>query len=618
MGVPTAGQVDTTPAVVDGTVYVGGFEGPLYALNAAEGTERWRYDIRDYSFVPTVAGDTVYVPDSIGNIAALAAGDGSERWMAEVGEVDAKAVAVDDDAVYVGIDTSGNDNLIALDRTDGSRRWTFRAESDPLAECDRDTEFCFDAIRTTPTVHDVTVYVGTNDGWVVAVDATEGTERWRATTAESVLASLAVADGTVYAASTDGALYALATADGAQRWRTQLADGLNAEPAVAGDTVLVGDLEGGVTALSTADGSERWSFRTNGQVWTAPVVADGHIYVGTDEGVLYALVGRSTDADTPSGSVSGAPMAQYGAAGSGYTTDETGPSRTLGVQWRFNTGGRVGGVVAVVDGTIYVTSGDGALYAVTPTGRQRWRHRTDDPADATPAVADGTVYFGVGLNGTTLYAVGPDGSQRWSTEVDADGRPNGRVVVADETVYLTTEFSDFNAQLTAVDAASGEQQWQSTLAEQEATAPAVADGAVYLADTGTERTLRAIDAENGTTRWRREFEQGVTGQPTVVEGTVYVPTNSRLYALSTDSGRQRWRSDSGEMTLLSSPTVGDNTVYVGGSACHAFVKRDGSVRWTAGEGRFTAPTGAGGITYSPSRRSRFPRRSTRTIRRQSY
>lgn len=108
--------------MVDGTVYVGGFEGPLYALNAAEGTERWRYDIRDYSFVPTVAGDTVYVPDSIGNIASLAAGDGSERWMAEVGEVDAKAVAVDDDAVYVGTDTSGNDNLIALDRTDGSRR----------------------------------------------------------------------------------------------------------------------------------------------------------------------------------------------------------------------------------------------------------------------------------------------------------------------------------------------------------------------------------------------------------------------------------------------------------------------------------------------------------------
>ena len=86
-------SVGSSPAVVDGIVYVGSFDGYVYALNAASGTQLWKYYIGVSSSIfgvafpppgvtssPAVVGGIVYVGSIDDNVYALNATSGEQLW----------------------------------------------------------------------------------------------------------------------------------------------------------------------------------------------------------------------------------------------------------------------------------------------------------------------------------------------------------------------------------------------------------------------------------------------------------------------------------------------------------------------------------------------------------
>jgi outer membrane protein assembly factor BamB len=74
-------NVDSSPAVVDGIVYLGSDEGNLYAFNAASGAILWNYTIGNGTLsTPTVADGVMYIGSSDGNIYALNATNGIKLW----------------------------------------------------------------------------------------------------------------------------------------------------------------------------------------------------------------------------------------------------------------------------------------------------------------------------------------------------------------------------------------------------------------------------------------------------------------------------------------------------------------------------------------------------------
>jgi serine/threonine protein kinase len=87
-----------------------------------------------------------------------------------------------------------------------------------------------------------TVYVGTQDGSVHALDAATGKARWTCATGSAVDSSPTVAGGTVYLNSTDNSdkVYALDATTGKARWTYTGASAFNGSPVVAGSTVYVG------------------------------------------------------------------------------------------------------------------------------------------------------------------------------------------------------------------------------------------------------------------------------------------------------------------------------------------------------------------------------------------
>ncbi|HVR35962.1 MAG TPA: PQQ-binding-like beta-propeller repeat protein, partial [Methylomirabilota bacterium] len=122
----------------------------------------------------------------------------------------------------------------------------------------------------------------------------------------------------------------------------------------------------------------------------------------------------------------------------------TSPGQTPGdLKWKFTTGGSVWSSPAIAaDGTIYIGSDDGRLYAIHPNGTEKWHFTASGvfpPAiRSSPAVAiDGTVY--VADTAGILYAIRPsDGSQKWSVNIGAAIFSSPAVAI-DGTIYIAAE-----------------------------------------------------------------------------------------------------------------------------------------------------------------------------------
>lgn len=279
-----SGPVVSSPTVTGDTVYVRSGnvnrdEGRTYALDASAGTERWTFGTGGH-VAPVVADGSAYVA-AVQGLVALDPADGTEQWAADVPTPTSIAPALVDDTIYyVGRTTDRGDEdprtvVTALDTTDGTTRWTHP-----------DQESRFPSV-SSPAVVDGTVYVGT-DARLLALDADDGSTVWSRATDSGVSASPAVADGTVYVHDGRNRLDALDAGTGEERWHVNGGANPTSSPAIAGDVLYMG-IDEFVVAMNTDDGETRWSFGTGGDIISSPAVVDGALYVGSGDNSIYAL-----------------------------------------------------------------------------------------------------------------------------------------------------------------------------------------------------------------------------------------------------------------------------------------------------------------------------------------
>ncbi|WP_254831363.1 PQQ-binding-like beta-propeller repeat protein [Haloglomus salinum] len=274
----------SAPVVADGTVYVGTRDRHLFAVDAASGTEEWRFETDNWATsTPAVAGDTVYIGTRSGTLYAVDADRGTERWRFTSDRRKYSWPTVAGDTVYYG----GDGILWALDATTGTERWRFTHET---------------AVRspTAAVTNGEAVYTGGNGGVPLCeLDPVTGDERRRLVPEPFSMDTWAsapptVTDDTLYVGG-GRRLYALDTATDEVRWACELdRNKIIAPPTVADGVVYVSAVHssstaGSVYAVDAADGTEYWQFKARDEIAAAPTVADGTVYVGGDEGTLYAI-----------------------------------------------------------------------------------------------------------------------------------------------------------------------------------------------------------------------------------------------------------------------------------------------------------------------------------------
>jgi outer membrane protein assembly factor BamB len=338
--------VPATPAIADGTVYIGSYDGKFYAFNAQTGALKWKFATdgerrfeakglhgmqpKDQTIAdpfdiflssPVVANGVVYFGSGDGNLYALDSATGHLRWKFKTGDVVHASPALADGVLFFG---SWDSYFYAVDAATGKEKWRFHGGEDPLIH----NQVGF---QSSPAVVNRTVYTGCRDSNLYALDAATGKEKWRSINDLSwVITSPAVADGKVFFATSDSSLYHVVDANsGKPIVRQQGKAFMFSSPAVAGDVVFIGVLNGTLEARDAKTGDLLWDFQVEkskqnkgwvltadrkfnvpflfhsnwreaplvatdqqigtGGIFSSPLVVNGVVYFGSADGFLYAV-----------------------------------------------------------------------------------------------------------------------------------------------------------------------------------------------------------------------------------------------------------------------------------------------------------------------------------------
>lgn len=132
--------------------------------------------------------------------------------------------------------------------------WTFEVE-DP----ERDRLF------SSPAVYDGTLYFGSTDRSVYAVDVTDGTERWSTRTDAQVNVSPTVADDVVYIGNGSSTVLALDPDSGEPLWTYDLGEGpIVGQIIPSGERLFVAHHRGGLVALEASGGDSGGTTESSG------------------------------------------------------------------------------------------------------------------------------------------------------------------------------------------------------------------------------------------------------------------------------------------------------------------------------------------------------------------
>ncbi|UCH43324.1 MAG: PQQ-like beta-propeller repeat protein [Dehalococcoidales bacterium] len=277
-----------SPAVSGNITYIGGYTGKVYALVFNRDEPRWVYPREGYLGASIVGGlvvhqDNVYLATSDGRVLALNAADGYREWVCdEINDKVWSTPVIESGTLFIG---SFDKKLYAIDINDGSKKWEFETEG---------------AIVATPLVHDGIVYFGSFDRHLYAVDVASGEQVWKfpASKEDEVIpghwfwSKPVIYNGVLYAGCLDGKVYVIDAISGQSTAGVDyfdLGSSISSSPVVVGDMVIVASEEGIVYALDTGDYQKRQLANLEEKIQAPLAVAQGIVYVHTAKDVLHSI-----------------------------------------------------------------------------------------------------------------------------------------------------------------------------------------------------------------------------------------------------------------------------------------------------------------------------------------
>ncbi len=238
-------------------------------------------------------------------------------------------------------------------------------------------------LESSPLPVDGNVYIGTDKGKMLALDAGDGHTVWTFQAPGAIKASPSYDDGNVFVADYESSMFALNANTGKPAWRTNTSTvapygqgGFFSSPAIAFGNVYAARDDGIVYAFDEATGKVKWTFETGGAVYGSPAVAQvpgtpPTVYIGSENGRFFAL-----------------------------------DARTGKVRWTYDVGGPVEGTATLIGHTVYVAS----FVTKKTIGIDVRTHKKNfeiDQSGYTPMISDGRrlilvgYYTVIGLEPTT-------------------------------------------------------------------------------------------------------------------------------------------------------------------------------------------------------------------------
>lgn len=320
-----ADMIESTAAVVDGTVYVGALDGTLYAIDAQTGEQKWTHQVEGaIKASPSVHNDVVYFGDGDGVFHAVDINTQETQWQFTTeGEIISSANVVGDRVLFGSYDGF----LYCLNRESGELVWKLETEgyvhgtpgiwTQVSSGSDKTDNFAIvtgcdsylrvininDGTQTqqidlgayvgaSPAISQDRVYCGTYGTEILGVALDTGEIAWRYRHPKRrfpFFASAALTEDSVIIGGRDKMVHALSQATGESLWTYTAKSRIESSAVIVGRHAFVGTTRGVFIALDITTGESVWEFATGSSIVASPSVSEGRIYIGTEDGILYCF-----------------------------------------------------------------------------------------------------------------------------------------------------------------------------------------------------------------------------------------------------------------------------------------------------------------------------------------
>jgi outer membrane protein assembly factor BamB len=331
------------------TLYAGGYDGIVYALDISNGNVRWKFQTdAPITTSPAYSNGTVFIGGSDNKLYALNATTGELRWKIDTKARVATPFATPNTVFF------GTDALYAADANTGKLIWVFRG-----------SDLAYD-----PLFDNNTIYFVDNQRVLHAVDSGGKRELWEFQLKKIMIGRPTISKGVLYAASDDGQVYALSAKTGALLWSYDVGTIVRSPIAVTDTQVFLTSLNANVYAFDICPYTKnseklsgactlKWKSSadsdTSEPLYAPPVAANGVVYVSSYDSFLYAI-------DAATGKKN----------------------------WSFGTGNNIASAPVATKDKIYVASMSKRIFALeTATGKKIWQFEGGDIFVSSPIVVAG-------------------------------------------------------------------------------------------------------------------------------------------------------------------------------------------------------------------------------------
>ncbi|GAB4304764.1 MAG: hypothetical protein Kow0090_20380 [Myxococcota bacterium] len=346
----------STPLIINEYVIFGNEAGTITAVNKMTGQSVWRYETyKSVISAPKFGEDLVFFGSENYSFYAINM-RGEEVWKYATRSAIKSDPLYHDGKVYF---SSYDGNLYCVTAKKRKLVWIFPAPTPPKEEEDK-PEGDKTAVKdkgtkdkkegeveqkepvpppivpgnfsySAPVLSNGVIFIGNLDGYLYAVNAADGTLKWRFKTDSGVTSTPLVRNGVVYFGSNDTYVYAIDEATGTKvHWKFKTGGWVNSSPKLKDGVIYVGSVDKNLYAIDAQSGKEVCRYAAKGEIIAYPEFAQGLVFFagGTNDGQIYAV-----------------------------------EEKTCKEVWKFITGYQIKSDPVIDGDMLYITSGDRKLYA---------------------------------------------------------------------------------------------------------------------------------------------------------------------------------------------------------------------------------------------------------------
>jgi eukaryotic-like serine/threonine-protein kinase len=337
----TGGNVNGIPLIDNGVVYVGSFDGNFYAIDASTGTEKWHYKTDNKIFTNPV--------------------------------------------LYNGIICFESGNSLYALNTNGELVWKFILCSEAVINMNDE----WDYYRSSPSVSNGVVYIGSEKGKVFGINIADGSKAFECQTAEgkyAIKTTPLIYDGKIYFGDWNGVFFAYDLSTATMVWKydtkidytsTSWVNAIVTDPVFYKGSIYFGGRSCNLYCVNPQTGAKIWMYHESESMWMlgGPTIVDDVVYMGSSyQHVVYtfnALSGSKGWKKSVTYRVNGKPLidGDYVFVGTEADTDTTtgtlcALNKTDGsMKAKLRLGGQVYSSPVLYNGVIYFGCSNGYVYA---------------------------------------------------------------------------------------------------------------------------------------------------------------------------------------------------------------------------------------------------------------